>query len=189
MTGNEGDSLKHIKKNSTRNRMPISLFLDCIAQMVTEKWQYSTRDEGGISYGHTDCVGVYRQTMYWYYSDNAYKSLNMNKTNVEGQYGSSVYNKPYHGLPGKGKITGDTEFRIGMALFRQSDDKKWEHVAIYVGDYFDGYTNAVIEAVECGDPDNKNIAGYVVIRELEESEEKNGSFTHFGYYKGIDYGR
>ena len=50
------------------------------------------------------------------------------------------------------------------------------HVAFYVGDYFDGYTNAVIEAVEGG----------VVIRSLEESE-KNGAFTHYGYLKGVDY--
>ena len=39
-----------------------------------------------------------------------------------------------------------------------------------------GYTNAVIEAVEGG----------VVIRSLEESE-KNGAFTHYGYLKGVDY--
>lgn len=67
-----------------------------------------------------------------------------------------------------------------MGLFRQGKNEKgiltMLHMAIYVGDYFPGYSNAVIEAVESG----------VVIRELEDSE-KNGAYTHCGYFKGVSY--
>ena len=49
--------------------------------------------------------------------------------------------------------------------------------AVYVGDYFPGFSNAVIEAVDGG----------VVIRELSLSEELNGPYTYFGYFKGVSY--
>ena len=51
------------------------------------------------------------------------------------------------------------------------------HVAIYVGDCLPGFSNAVIEAVDGG----------VVIRELSLSEELNGPYTYFGYFKGVSY--
>lgn len=69
---------------------------------------------------------------------------------------------------------------IGMALFLMKGPEKslkGVHVAIYVGDYFEGYTNAVIESVASG----------VFIRSLDESERINGSFTHFGYFMGLGY--
>ncbi len=187
MSGNDRDPLKHILNNSKDPRMPMPLFLDCLAQMVDEKWQYSTKEEGGISYGHTDCAGIYRYIMHWYFSPSVNKELSMNKSTVENQYLYSVFNHDTRtGIPGKGKLSDDTEMQIGMALFRKSGSK-WEHVAIYVGDYFDGYANAVVEAVQCGDPNDSSIHGYVLIRELEESEAINGSFTHYGYYKGLAY--
>ena len=61
------------------------------------------------------------------------------------------------------------------------------HVAIYVGDYFDGYTNAVIEAVQCGTDGDARVAGFVTIRELSESENIDGAFTHCGFLKGVGY--
>ena len=57
---------------------------------------------------------------------------------------------------------------------RHGDDG---HFAVYVGNYFPGYENAVIESVYGG----------VIIRELSESEAINDPFTHYGYMKGIDY--
>ena len=175
--------MRHVLYHGDRDRMPLVLFLDCLAQMVDEKWQYSTKKEGGIKYGHIDCVGVLRFPMYWYYKESSYEKWKMNATHVEGIYNNAVYNKPHSGLEGKGRITENTPFTIGMALFKK-EQNKWEHVAIYVGDYFDGYTNAVIEAVMCGDPLDSRISGYVVIRELSESETINGKFTHFGYLRG-----
>ena len=56
--------------------------------------------------------------------------------------------------------------------YRISGDKA------YVGNWFNGYKYAVIEAVEGG----------VVIRELADSEAINGKFTHYGYLKGVEYG-
>lgn len=103
--------------------------MDCLAQMVAEEWLYSPKSDSGITYGHTDCVGVFRHPIFGYYSEEAYKKL----TNIEG------------------------------------------------------YSNAVIEAVMCGDENNPNIIGYVKIRELEESERLGGVFTHCGYFKTIDY--
>ena len=40
----------------------------------------------------------------------------------------------------------------------------------------------------CGDLFDSRISGYVVIRELSESETINGKFTHFGYLRGLNYG-
>lgn len=80
----------------------------------------------------------------------------------------------------KGAITENTEYTIGMALFLMKGPEKslkGVHVAIYVGDYFEGHTNAVIESVASG----------VFIRSLDESERINGSFTHFGYFMGLGY--
>ena len=90
-----------------------------------------------------------------------------------------MYNKTNNkkSVIGKGKINPSTKYTIGMALFRnpESDDG---HVAYYVGNWFEGHDNAVIEAVEGG----------VVIRELSVSEAINGKFTHYGYLKGVQYG-
>ena len=99
-------------------------------------------------------------------------------THVEGTYRNSVYNKtnPEKNVVGKGKIGDDTKLTIGMGLFRNplGDDG---HFAVYVGDWFSGYENAVVESVYSG----------VKIRELSESEDINGPFTHYGYMKGLDY--
>ena len=150
--------------------------------METDKWTYATRD-AGIWYGHVDCVGVYRFTMNWYYRDSVYKELGMDSTDVTTLYTMGVYNRDFGAAKGKGEITESTEKTVGIALFRMSTNSDGtlhgEHVAFYVGDYFPGYTDAVIEAVSEG----------VVIRPLEESEAANGPFTHFGYLKGLYYGR
>ena len=181
-TGKFGDTMIHVLQKGKNPRMPVCQFLAFIKQMSDEQWSYAPRSEEGIWYGHVDCVGVYRFTMNWYFHDDPYKELKMHFTNVEGLYRNGVYNKN-HGaaIIGKGAITENTQYTIGMALFRiikngTNGTQSFEHVAFYVGDYFDGYTNAVIEAVEGG----------VVIRSLEESE-KNGAFTHYGYLKGVDY--
>ena len=63
---------------------------------------------------------------------------------------------------------------LGKGVRRHGDDG---HFAVYVGNYFPGYENAVIESVYGG----------VIIRELSESEAINDPFTHYGYMKGIDY--
>lgn len=51
-------------------------------------------------------------------------------------------------------------------------------MAIYIGNYFEGYENAIIESVESG----------VVIRTLSESERiHEAQYTYCGYFRGIDY--
>ena len=180
-TGSVGDKMKHVLRRPKRDRMEICQFLSFIKQMVDEEWTYAPREDNGIWYGHVDCVGVYRFTMNWYYHDTPYKELSMNATNVTGMYYSGTYKDDYKGAKGRGEIEDTTEYTIGMALFRMEDTGESQlhgiHVAYYVGDYFPGYTNAVIEAVESG----------VIIRSLDESIEKGGPYTHFGYLKGIDY--
>ena len=150
-------------------------FLGLLGQMKEEEWQYSH----DTAYGYVDCVGVYRYAMYWYFSKSFSENDKYLKSNVSGLYEYGVYNKTdvNKSVVGKGKINSNTKYTIGMALFRnpEGDDG---HVAYYVGDWFEGYKNAVIEAVEGG----------VVIRELSESEAINGAFTHYGYLKGLQYG-
>ena len=172
--GEFGDKMEHVQKKNYKNgRMKVCQFMALLEQMRIEEWEY----DHDTAYGRVDCVGIYRYTMYWYYSASSVKALKIS-THVEGIYRNSVYNKtdPKKNVVGKGKIDANTEFRIGMGLFRNpfGDDG---HFAVYVGNYFPGYENAVIESVYGG----------VIIRELSESEAINDPFTHYGYMKGIDY--
>ena len=102
---------------------------------------------------------------------------------VEGVYNNAVYAKTNAKINviKKGRIKDTTVLVPGMGLFRKGYNNKHKftmvHVAIYVGDYFPGFSNAVIEAVDGG----------VVIRELSLSEELNGPYTYFGYFKGVSY--
>lgn len=173
-SGEVGDKMKHVhKKNYKKGRMKVCQFMALLEQMLDEEWEY----DHDTAYGRVDCVGIYRYSMYWYYSGNSTKALKIS-THVEGTYRNSVYNKTdtKKSVVGKGKIDDNTEFTIGMGLFRNPLDDDG-HFAVYVGDWFPGYENAVIESVYDG----------VVIRELSESEAINGPFTHYGYMKGIDY--
>ena len=172
--GEFGDKMEHVQKKNYKNgRMKVCQFMALLEQMRIEEWEY----DHDTAYGRVDCVGIYRYTMYWYYSASSVKALKIS-THVEGIYRNSVYNKtdPKKNVVGKGKIDANTEFRIGMGLFHNpfGDDG---HFAVYVGNYFPGYENAVIESVYGG----------VIIRELSESEAINDPFTHYGYMKGIDY--
>ena len=117
--------------------------------------------------------------MRWYYCKNP----KLDSSTAGGIYDNAVYAKSHPSLNvlGKGRITDSTVLVPGMGLFREGKNRKGKitkiHMAIYVGDYFPGYTNAVIEAV----------AGGVVIRELDVSEGINGAFTHCGFFKGVAY--
>ena len=88
----------------------------------------------------------------------------------------SIISYAYYTPAVKGDRFCEKCYRIGMGLFHNpfGDDG---HFAVYVGNYFPGYENAVIESVYGG----------VIIRELSESEAINDPFTHYGYMKGIDY--
>ena len=176
--GEIGDPISHRENGSSLSRdgrMPMCQFMEYLWQMYEEKWQYT---EDGPAYGYVDCVNIYRFAVYWYFNHSSYKELMVGEM-VEGQYRNSVYNNdnPRRNVLGKGKITDTTTFVVGMALFRDPLVKDKGHVAIYVGNWFEGYENAVIEAVYGG----------VTIRELSESESINGPFTHYGYLRGIDY--
>ena len=181
LAGNVGDPMKHVLQRSKNDRMEICQFLHFIKQMVDEEWTYAPKEDGGIWYGHVDCVGVYRFTMNWYYNHDTYKELSMDQTDVTDMYYSGTYKNNFRGAKGRGEINDTTEYTVGMALFRLEDTGEdrlhGQHVAYYVGDYFPGYTNAVIEAVESG----------VIIRSLDESIDMGGPYTHFAYLKGINY--
>ena len=172
--GKFGDKISHVINQDRKDgRMPVVHFIALLQQMVSEKWKYSHN----TAYGAVDCVGIYRYTMNWYYNKSSYKFMKV-FTNVENTYRQSVYNSTMEkrNVLGKGKLTEDTTLVKGMALFRNPLGKDG-HVAYYVGDQIEGYKDAVVEAVLDG----------VVVRELSESEEINGEFTHYGYLKGLDY--
>ena len=172
----------HVLNKGSDELMNMTDFFELLSDM--KGWEYS---ENACYYGKIDCVGVYRFPMYWYYSQNAYKSLGANGTTVEYLYDHGLYEDNMgEVIKKKGLITDTTVLVKGMALIRYGKKKnkktgKWEmaylHVAIYVGDYFSGIKNGVIEAVESG----------VVVREMEESERINGVFTHCGFFKGLSY--
>ena len=130
--GEFGDKMEHVQKKNYKNgRMKVCQFMALLEQMRIEEWEY----DHDTAYGRVDCVGIYRYTMYWYYSASSVKALKIS-THVEGTYRNSVYNKtdPKKNVVGKGKIDANTEFRIGMGLFRNpfGDDG---HFAVYVGNY------------------------------------------------------
>ena len=172
----EGDPMVHVLQKPATEKMSLDDFFLLVSDMLG--WKYA---HGSCSYGEVDCVGVYRFPMYWYYSQSAYKKLGADGTIVDYLYENGVYNEDVGStIKRKGKITESTTLVPGMGLFmwgEKNGEKKFLHVAIYVGDLFDGYSNAVIEAVESG----------VVIRELETSEAINGKFTHFGFFSGLEY--
>ena len=130
--GEFGDKMEHVQKKNYKNgRMKVCQFMALLEQMRIEEWEY----DHDTAYGRVDCVGIYRYTMYWYYSASSVKALKIS-THVEGIYRNSVYNKtdPKKNVVGKGKIDANTEFRIGMGLFHNpfGDDG---HFAVYVGNY------------------------------------------------------
>jgi len=189
LRGKSGDNLQTIRSNglhrNEKRRIPWCQFIEWAYQMYTEKWDYAPNDSGeGIWYGHVDCSGIHRLIVWWYYNKDTVKNLSLGSSTAGGIYDNSLYNKPFpsRNVPiGKGLITENTVLVPGMGLFREGYNSSHVltkiHMAIYVGDFFPGYSNAVIEAVEGG----------VVIRSLEESEEINGPFTHCGYFKGVAY--
>ena len=188
MQGNWGDNLLEISANglnkSWETRIPWCQFIEWAYQMYEEEWEYAPKDKGeGIWYGHVDCSGIHRIIMYWYYGNKTTEAKRLNGSSAEGVYNNAVYAKTNAKINviKKGRIKDTTVLVPGMGLFRKGYNNKHKftmvHVAIYVGDYFPGFSNAVIEAVDGG----------VVIRELSLSEELNGPYTYFGYFKGVSY--
>ena len=188
MQGNWGDNIPKISANglnkSWETRIPWCQFIEWVYQMYEEEWEYAPKDKGkGIWYGHVDCSGIHRIIMYWYYGTKTTEAKGLNGSSAEGVYNNAVYAKTNAKINviKKGRIKDTTVLVPGMGLFRKGYNNKHKftmvHVAIYVGDYFPGFSNAVIEAVDGG----------VVIRELSLSEELNGPYTYFGYFKGVSY--
>ena len=188
MQGNWGDNIPKISANglnkSWETRIPWCQFIEWAYQMYEEEWEYAPKDKGkGIWYGHVDCSGIHRIIMYWYYGTKTTEAKGLNGSSAEGVYNNAVYAKTNAKINviKKGRIKDTTVLVPGMGLFRKgyNDERIFTivHVAIYVGDYFPGFSNAVIEAVDGG----------VVIRELSLSEELNGPYTYFGYFKGVSY--
>ena len=106
--GEFGDKMEHVQKKNYKNgRMKVCQFMALLEQMRIEEWEY----DHDTAYGRVDCVGIYRYTMYWYYSASSVKALKI-PTHVEGIYRNSVYNKtdPKKNVVGKGKIDANTEF-------------------------------------------------------------------------------
>lgn len=85
-----------------------------LEQMRIEEWEY----DHDTAYGRVDCVGIYRYTMYWYYSASSVKALKIS-THVEGTYRNSVYNKtdPKKTLLVKGKSTQTLSLELEWACF------------------------------------------------------------------------
>ena len=171
------------KRGNHRNRMPLTDYLDQIYQMINV-WRYP-QEGAGCSYGYVDCTGLYEFPMYTYLDKASLLKYHADGNNTDRIYESGLYNGNVNGCVGKGKITGNTELVPGMALFIYGYDQEKKtyhllHMAVYVGDYFERYKNAVIESVE----------GSVVIRTLEESESiHKAKYTYCGYFRGIDYAR
>ena len=63
--GEFGDKMEHVQKKNYKNgRMKVCQFMALLEQMRIEEWEY----DHDTAYGRVDCVGIYRYTMYWYYS-------------------------------------------------------------------------------------------------------------------------
>lgn len=160
--------------------LPVDLFVDLIVQAVTtEGWKYRY---GYSRWKETDCVGLPKYVLNWYYSYKSFKSF---ASIARGRNKGKVYNQ-VKDLVAYGIQYGDTwkiedpdEIPIGAAVFIYNPDHKeskrnngWIHVGIYIGSWGD-YEHAVAQAAS-------KDAG-VGIWPLTDA------FTRYGLFEGVDY--
>ena len=161
--------------------MSVDLFVELIKQAVeTEGWKYI--------YGHsrwkeTDCVGLPKYVLEWYYSHKSFKKLyQITKGENKGEILNQVKDLAVYGMQNGETfdITDWNDIPIGAAVFKYDptnpeatkENKGWLHVGVYIGiteEY--GYTIAAAASKKDG-------VGYFPLTD---------EYTKWGYFNGVSY--
>ena len=161
--------------------MPVDIFVDLLVQAVTDpKWKYVY---GHSEYRSTDCVGLIKYILNWYYSYKSFKKFSiiekgLNKGKIYNQViDMSLYGTQYGETY---EIIDPDSIPIGAAVFvydpnhprANKQNQGWIHVGVYIGKT-DQYEHSVAAA-----QDSINGVG---IFELTED------YTRYALLEGVDY--
>ena len=161
--------------------MSVDLFVELIKQAVeTEGWKYIY---GHARWKETDCVGLPKYVLEWYYSHKSFKKLyQITKGENKGEILNQVKNLAVYGMQNGETfdITDWNDIPIGAAVFKYDptnpdatkENKGWLHVGVYIGiteEY--GYTIAAAASKKDG-------VGYFPLTD---------EYTKWGYFNGVSY--
>ena len=161
--------------------MSVDLFVELIKQAVeTEGWKYIY---GHARWKETDCVGLPKYVLEWYYSHKSFKKLyQITKGENKGEILNQVKNLAVYGMQNGETfdITDWDDIPIGAAVFKYDptnpeatkENKGWLHVGVYIGiteEY--GYTIAAAASKKDG-------VGYFPLTD---------EYTKWGYFNGVSY--
>ena len=161
--------------------MSVDLFVELIKQAVeTEGWKYIY---GHARWKETDCVGLSKYVLEWYYSHKSFKKLyQITKGENKGEILNQVKDLAVYGMQNGETfdITDWDDIPIGAAVFKYDptnpeatkENKGWLHVGVYIGiteEY--GYTIAAAASKKDG-------VGYFPLTD---------EYTKWGYFNGVSY--
>ena len=161
--------------------MSVDLFVELIKQAVeTEGWKYIY---GHARWKETDCVGLPKYVLEWYYSHKSFKKLyQITKGENKGEILNQVKDLAVYGMQNGETfdITDWNDIPIGAAVFKYDptnpeatkENKGWLHVGVYIGiteEY--GYTIAAAASKKDG-------VGYFPLTD---------EYTKWGYFNGGSY--
>ena len=161
--------------------MSVDLFVELIKQAVeTEGWKYIY---GHARWKETDCVGLPKYVLEWYYSHKSFKKLyQITKGENKGEILNQVKDLAVYGMQNGETfdITDWDDIPIGAAVFKYDptnpeatkENKGWLHVGVYIGiteEY--GYTIAAAASKKDG-------VGYFPLTD---------EYTKWGYFNGVSY--
>ena len=161
--------------------MSVDLFVELIKQAVeTEGWKYIY---GHARWKETDCVGLPKYVLEWYYSHKSFKKLyQITKGENKGEILNQVKDLAVYGMQNGETfdITDWNDIPICAAVFKYDptnpeatkENKGWLHVGVYIGiteEY--GYTIAAAASKKDG-------VGYFPLTD---------EYTKWGYFNGVSY--
>ena len=161
--------------------MSVDLFVELIKQAVeTEGWKYIY---GHARWKETDCVGLPKYVLEWYYSHKSFKKLyQITKGENKGEILNQVKDLAVYGMQNGETfdITDWNDIPIGAAVLKYDptnpeatkENKGWLHVGVYIGiteEY--GYTIAAAASKNDG-------VGYFPLTD---------EYTKWGYFNGVSY--
>ena len=161
--------------------MSVDLFVELIKQAVeTEGWKYIY---GHARWKETECVGLPKYVLEWYYSHKSFKKLyQITKGENKGEILNQVKDLAVYGMQNGETfdITDWNDIPIGAAVFKYDptnpdatkENKGWLHVGVYIGiteEY--GYTIAAAASKKDG-------VGYFPLTD---------EYTKWGYFNGVSY--
>ena len=159
--------------------MSVDLFVELIKQAVeTEGWKYIY---GHARWKETDCVGLPKYVLEWYYSHKSFKKLyQITKGENKGEILNQVKDLAVYGMQNGETfdITDWNDIPIGAAVLKYDptnpeatkENKGWLHVGVYIGiteEY--GYTIAAAASKKDG-------VGYFPLTD---------EYTKWGYFNGV----